>query len=62
MPRKKCTPEQIIQKLREAEIRLGQGEVIEQVCRNLAIPEQSAYRWRKEYGGAAITIPAAQRP
>jgi hypothetical protein len=37
MPRKKYTPEQIIQKLREAEIRLSQGEVLEQVCRNLAI-------------------------
>jgi hypothetical protein len=37
MPRKKYTPEQIIQKLREAEIRLNQGEVLEKVCRSLAI-------------------------
>jgi putative transposase len=48
MPRKKYTLEQIIQKLREAEIRLGQGEALDQVCRGLAISEQTFYRWCKE--------------
>jgi putative transposase len=55
MPRKKYTSEQIIQKLREAEIRLSQGEVLEQVCRNLAISEQTFYRWRKEFGGMRLS-------
>jgi len=43
MPRKKYTPEQIIQKLREAEIRLGQGETLDQACRALSISEQTFY-------------------
>jgi putative transposase len=55
MPRKKYTPEQIIQKLREAEIRLGQGEALDQVCRALAISEQTFYRWRKEFGGLRLS-------
>ena len=55
MPRKKYTPEQIIQKLREAEIRQGQGETLDQVCRGLAISEQTFfYRWRKEFGGLQL--------
>ena len=55
MPRKTYAPEQIIQKLREAEIRLNQGEALEQVCRVLAISEQTFYRWRKEFGGLRLS-------
>ena len=55
MPRKKYTPEQIIQKLREAEIRLGQGETLDQACRALLISEQTFYRWRKEFGGLRLS-------
>ncbi len=51
MPKKSFTPEEIIGKLREAEVLLGQGEPIEAVCRGLGISEQTYYRWRKEYGG-----------
>ena len=50
MSRRK-TPEQIISKLREAEVALAQGETVGQICRRLGISEQSYYRWRKEYGG-----------
>ena len=50
MSRKK-TPEQIISKLREAEVDLAQGETVGQICRRLGVSEQSYYRWRKEYGG-----------
>jgi transposase-like protein len=48
---RKRTPEQIISKLREAEVALAQGETVGQICRRLGVSEQSYYRWRKEYGG-----------
>ncbi len=41
MPRKRFTSEQIISKLREAEIRLGQGETLPDICRALAVSEQT---------------------
>lgn len=51
MPRKKHPVEQIIHKLREAEVLLSQGKAVAEVCRSLGITEQTYYRWRKEYGG-----------
>ena len=59
MPRKRFTSEQIIGKLREAEVRLGQGESLPDVCRVLAVSEQTFYRWRKEFGG--LKLSQAQR-
>ena len=54
MSRKKYTPEQIIGKLREAEVALAQGQTAAQVCRPLGIAEQTFYRWRREYGGLKV--------
>ncbi len=54
MSRKRYTPEQIIGFLREAEVRLSQGEKIGVICRGLGVSEQSYYRWRREYGGLKI--------
>lgn len=51
MARKIFTAEQIISKLREAEVLLSQGQPLGSVCRALEISEQTYYRWRKEYGG-----------
>ncbi len=51
MSRKRYTVEQIIRKLREAEVELARGSKTPQVCRKLGISEQTYYRWRKEYGG-----------
>ena len=45
------TVEEIITKLREAEVRLAQGETVGQVCRQPGVSEQTFYRWRREYGG-----------
>ena len=45
------TPEQVIAKLREAEVQLAKGVAIAQACKDLAITENTYYRWRKEYGG-----------
>jgi transposase-like protein len=44
-------PEEIISKLREAEIVLSQGGTVSDACRRIGVTEQSYYRWRKEYGG-----------
>jgi transposase-like protein len=51
MPRRRYSLEEIIGKLREAEVLLSQGQSVGQVSRSLAICEQTYYRWRKEYGG-----------
>ena len=55
MTRKRFTPEQIIGMLREAEVRLSQGENVEGICRSLGITEQSYYLWRKDYGGMKVS-------
>jgi len=54
MSRKRYTPEQIIGMLREAEVRLGQGQKIGLICKSLGVSEQSYYRWRREYGGLKV--------
>jgi len=50
MPRKRYTSEQIISKLREAEVELARGKKVPQVCRQLGVTEQTYYRWRKVAG------------
>jgi putative transposase len=54
MPRKVFKPEQIINKLREAEVLLSQGVTVGEVTRKLNVTEQTYYRWRKEYGGMRV--------
>jgi len=54
MPKKGNTPEQIINKLREAEILLSQGNTIAIVAKKIGVTEQTYYRWRKEYGGMRV--------
>ena len=47
-------PEQIINKLREAEVLLSQGSTVGEASRKLGVTEQTYYRWRKEYGGMRV--------
>ena len=54
MARKRFRAEQIIHKLREAEVELAKGQSTGEVCRKLGISEQTYYRWRKEYGGLKV--------
>jgi putative transposase len=54
MPRKRFTTEQIIAKLREAEVTLAQGDTAPQVCKRIGVSQQTYYRWRKEYGGLRL--------
>ena len=49
--RRKYSAEQIITKLREAEVLLSQGKTISETSKSLEISEQTYYRWRREYGG-----------
>jgi len=51
MKNKMHTAEEIVNKLRQAEVLLSQGQTIGQVSKSLGIIEQTYYRWRKEYGG-----------
>ena len=55
MARSELAPEQIIAMLREAEVKLSQGEKTGAICRSLGVSEQSYYRWRREYGGLKVS-------
>ena len=54
MSRKRFTAEQIISKLREAEVLQSSGLSIVEICRQLEIKEQTYYKWRKDYGGMRV--------
>ena len=49
------SPEQIVRKLRQAEVLISQGNTISQASRQLGITEQTYYRWRKLYGGMQVS-------
>ena len=53
MAKKRHSAEQIISKLREAEVLFAKGTKMPQVCRTIGVTEQTYYRWRKEYGGVS---------
>ena len=54
MPRKSSSTEQIVTKLRQAEIELGRGLQTPQVCKKIGVSEQTYCRWRREYGGLRL--------
>ena len=54
MVRKAYTPEQIINKLREAEIMLSQGATLAVIWKKIGVSDCTYYRWRKEYGGMRV--------
>lgn len=51
MQRKRHSPEQIVRKLREADVELAAGASVADVCKKLNISEQTWCRWRNQYGG-----------
>ena len=55
MPKKRHTPEEIIGKLREADVLLAQGRKVAEVVKALAVTEVTYYRWRQEYGGMKVS-------
>jgi transposase-like protein len=54
MVRKSYTPEQIINKLREAEIMFSQGATLVVILKKIGVSDATYYRWRKEYGGMKV--------
>ena len=54
MPKKRFSAEQIVAKLRAAEVEFAKGQTTPQVCKKLGISEQTYYRWRREYGGLRV--------
>ena len=49
--KKRHSPEQIVAMLRQADVELGKGRKVPEVCKQLGISEQTYYRWRQKYGG-----------
>ena len=54
MARRRHTPEQVIKKLREAEVAMAEGGTVAQASRKPGVTEQTFYRWRADYGGLRI--------
>ncbi len=54
MVKKGYTPEQIINKLREAEVLLSQGATLSIILKKIGVSDVTYYRWRKEYGGMRV--------
>ena len=54
MAHKRHSADQIILKLREAEVELAKGQPLKLVCKKIGVTEQTYYRWRKEYGGLRL--------
>ena len=54
MRKKRHTAEQIVKKLRTAEIELARGLTVKEACKMIEVTEQTYYRWRKEYGGLQV--------
>jgi transposase-like protein len=54
MPKKRYNAEEIIHRLREADVLLGQNKTVAQACKQLGVTEQTYYRWRRAYGGMKV--------
>ena len=61
MPRIKHSVEQILHKLREADVLIGEGKKVGDLCRKWVVTEPTYYRWWKEYGGLNWIRPNASR-
>ena len=59
MAKKRYRPEEIIGKLREADVLISQGKKVVEVIRTLGVTDVTDYRWRQEYGG--MSVPRAKR-
>lgn len=54
MSKKKHTAEEIVTKLREADVLIGKGQTVDEACRQLGVTNQTYYKWRKQYGGLQV--------
>ena len=53
---KRFTPDQIVSKLRQADVESGKGLTVPEVCRKIEVSQQTYYRWRQKYGGMSPTL------
>ncbi len=53
---KRYSAEQIVSKLRQADVELGKGRTVPEVCRAIEISQQTYYRWRQKYGGMSPSL------
>ena len=61
MARRRHAPEQVINKLREAEVAIVDGSTVAEAARRIGVTGRTFYRWRSEYGGLRIDQPRHQR-
>lgn len=54
MPKHRYTTEEIIHKLREADVLIGQGQTVAQACKQIGVTDQTYFRWRKSHGGLKV--------
>lgn len=54
MGKKRHTPEEILTKIREADVLQSKGQSVGEACRQIGVSEQTYYNWRKEYGGLRV--------
>ncbi len=54
MRKRRYGAEEIVAKLREAEVLIAQGKTVADAARQIGVTEQSYYRWRREYGGMKV--------
>ncbi len=54
MTRKVFTAEQVVTKLKQIEVLMGQGKPVQQACKEAGVSDKSYYRWRREYGGLRL--------
>ena len=52
--RNRHTAEEIVNKLREADVLLSKGQTIAQACKQIGVTDQTYYRWRREFGGLKV--------
>ena len=55
MPKKRYRPEEIISKLREADVLISQGKKVVEVIKAIGVTDVTYYRWRQEYGGMSVS-------
>ncbi len=55
MPQKKHKPEEIVAKLRQADVLLSQGRPVAEEIRAISVTSFTYYRWRKEFGGLVVS-------
>jgi len=51
MSKRRYSPEQVVNKLREADVLIAKGKTVAQVCKQLGVTSVTYYRWRREFGG-----------